>query len=44
MMIVKKWCTAVIIVPAVFVCTFNIQLLLCLKINIYRNINRRERE
>lgn len=34
MMIIKKWCIAIIIVLAVFVCKFNIQILLCLKINI----------
>lgn len=34
MMIIKKGCIAIIIVLAVFVCKFNIQLLLCLKINI----------
>lgn len=34
MMIIKKWRIAVIIVRAVFVCKFNIQRLLFLKINI----------
>lgn len=34
MMIIKKWCIAIMIVLAVFVCKFNIQLLLSLIINI----------
>lgn len=34
MKIIKKWCVAIVGVQAVFVCKFNIQLLLCLKINI----------
>lgn len=34
MIIIKKWCIVMIIVLALFVCKFNIQLLVCLKINI----------
>lgn len=34
MMIIKKGCVVDIIALSLFVCKFNIQLILCLKINI----------